>query len=84
MSGHNYHRKIRQMLASGILPRAELHYLDIHHEPGCAVFRGGLCNCDPQISNLFNAQNARCGQPAPRSSGLTIWVPPAMEGVDAD
>lgn len=47
---HNYNRKIRRLMDAGKMrPVTGLHKVDVNHDDGCAIFKGGACNCDPDI-----------------------------------
>ncbi len=48
---HNYMKKIRRMVADGQIPaEAGLSHLSIRHDDWCGIFKGGVCNCDPEIT----------------------------------
>ena len=50
-----YLRKIRQMWASGALPReVGYHQLMVLHDDWCGIFTGQRCNCDPDIRLKFS------------------------------
>ena len=48
---HNYRLKIDRLTAAGKLSaeKGKLHDLGIAHDEWCASFKGGFCNCDPEI-----------------------------------
>lgn len=47
---HNYQKKIARLIAEGKLnTNIGVHMLNIQHDDWCAIFDGGLCNCDPDI-----------------------------------
>ena len=47
---HNYVKKINRMIANGQIPfKVGLGHLYIAHDDWCAVYKDGLCNCDPDI-----------------------------------
>ena len=47
----NHVKKLRAMLARGELKMkpGALSHLMIAHDDWCAIFKGGVCNCDPYI-----------------------------------
>jgi hypothetical protein len=56
MTEHNYLRKLRKLHAEGKGPHGPgLWHTDIRHDEWCGVFRGGRCNCDPDIRFVDNA-----------------------------
>lgn len=48
---HNYQVKFTQMLSDGELVFAPgaANEIDVFHDDWCAIYTGGLCNCDPEI-----------------------------------
>lgn len=46
---HNYYRKLLQLFAEGKLPRVGVEEVDIYHDDWCRIYRGGYCNCDPEV-----------------------------------
>lgn len=43
-------RRIAELIQKGALrPVVGLLELRINHEAGCGVYRGGVCDCDPEI-----------------------------------
>ncbi len=46
---HNYYKKLMKLHAQGKLPTVGLHEVDICHDDWCRVYRGGYCNCEPDI-----------------------------------
>jgi hypothetical protein len=46
---HNYMKKLMELYENGKLPRVGLNLVDTYHDDGCAIYRGGRCNCDPDI-----------------------------------
>ena len=52
---HNYVTKIRQMWATGTLPRtAGYHQISVYHDDECGIFAGKRCDCDPDIKLRFS------------------------------
>ena len=49
MAEHNYLTKIKKLYAEGKIPSASLSNVDIYHDDWCAIYRGGLCDCDPDV-----------------------------------
>lgn len=45
---HNYDRKLMR-LPTGKVPCCGLTIVDVVHDGWCDVFRGGYCNCDPDV-----------------------------------
>ena len=46
---HNYLNKLLAMQARGELPPCGVAELEVAHEHRCRIYRGGYCNCDPDI-----------------------------------
>lgn len=46
---HNYVDKLRAMQARGELPAGGVADVEIAHDGWCRVYKGGYCNCDPDI-----------------------------------
>jgi hypothetical protein len=46
---HNYFRKLLQLVEQGQVPRDRITEVDICHDGWCRIYRGGYCNCDPEI-----------------------------------
>ena len=44
--GGNYRA---EMIRQGLELPPGLHHMDIYHDDWCSIFRGGLCDCDPDI-----------------------------------
>jgi len=48
--GGNYREKVLTMHDVGLLPTEPgLYHTDIYHDNWCSLFRGGLCDCAPDI-----------------------------------
>jgi hypothetical protein len=47
---HNYHEKLIQLHEQGQIPSGSLTEVDICHDDWCAIYKGGYCNCDPDIN----------------------------------
>lgn len=48
---HNYQTKINRLLQAGQLTPQPGQVIKVHvyHDNYCQVFKGGLCNCNPDI-----------------------------------
>ena len=46
---HNYVAKVEEFIRTHNIPRGKLSMIDIAHDEWCAIHKGGLCNCDPEI-----------------------------------
>ena len=47
---HNYQIKLERMHAEGKLPRTVgVRDINIFHDDWCGIYKGGRCNCDPDI-----------------------------------
>jgi hypothetical protein len=46
---HNYLVKLRRLAEEGTLPRGEFHLASIAHDDWCGIYRGDLCDCEPDI-----------------------------------
>ena len=46
---HNYYKKLMKLVAQGRVPRGRLSDVDIYHDSWCRIYRGGYCNCDPEV-----------------------------------
>ena len=46
---HNYMKKLLKLQAEGKLPKVGVNEVDVAHDDWCQVYRGGYCNCDPDI-----------------------------------
>lgn len=52
MTQDNYKRKLLELLRSGELNQCKpgvLYHLDFYHDDWCNVFKGGVCNCNPDV-----------------------------------
>ena len=49
---HNYMKKLLQLQAEGKLPKVGVNEVDVAHDGWCQVYKGGYCNCDPDIRLL--------------------------------
>jgi hypothetical protein len=47
---HNYYKKLMRLRAAGEIPSGPLTEVDVAHDDWCAVYGGGYCNCDPDIT----------------------------------
>lgn len=46
---HNYYKKLLQLYDQGTLGKPGLTEIDICHDDWCAIYRGGYCNCNPEV-----------------------------------
>ena len=46
---HNYYKKLIGLNEEGKMPRGCLYGVDVYHDDWCRIYRGGYCNCDPDI-----------------------------------
>ena len=50
---HNYLRLLAEATAeaveSGLMERGRVTLTNIWHDDWCEIYRGGVCNCDPEI-----------------------------------
>jgi hypothetical protein len=46
---HNYYKKLMELLEQGKLPPGRVTDVDICHDDWCRIYRGGYCDCDPEI-----------------------------------
>jgi hypothetical protein len=46
---HNYMKKLLQLQGEGKLPKVGLQDVDVFHDGWCELYKGGYCNCDPDI-----------------------------------
>jgi hypothetical protein len=49
LTKHNYYSKLLALYQRGGIPAASLTEVDIFHDDWCAVYKGGYCNCDPDV-----------------------------------
>ena len=49
-SRHNYAREVAALVVSAVLTRGEVYAVDILHDDGCAIWKGGYCDCNPAVS----------------------------------
>ena len=45
---HNYMKKVMELFRQGKL-RPGIMPADICHDDWCGIYKGGYCNCDPEI-----------------------------------
>lgn len=50
----NYQPKIIEEYRKGNIPPGMVTHSDIYHDKWCAIFKGGACNCDPEIVHRRN------------------------------
>jgi hypothetical protein len=51
LTKHNYYvRLIEALKKSPELRAAGIHNIDIRHDDWCAIYKGGYCNCEPEIA----------------------------------
>jgi hypothetical protein len=47
---HNHRLKQDRLVAEGKIPlKPGLLHIGVAHDDWCAIFKGGFCNCDPDI-----------------------------------
>ena len=46
---HNFMKRVEHLQAIGKIQPASLSDLDIRHDDWCKIFKGGYCNCNPDI-----------------------------------
>jgi hypothetical protein len=53
---HNYMKKFEKLVEEGklVVPKGGLHLLNVEHDEWCKCYKGGRCNCDPNISFRTN------------------------------
>jgi hypothetical protein len=56
---HNYYKKLMALHGQGKIPTASLTEVDICHDGWCEVYKGGYCNCDPDVK--LRPQSGRNG-----------------------
>jgi hypothetical protein len=47
--------------ASGLMPSPGVHICNIEHDHWCAIYRGGACNCVPDISITSHGSSGSSG-----------------------
>lgn len=45
---HNYHDKVMEVALTSDLG-AGLHIVNVCHDDWCGIFKGGCCNCNPEV-----------------------------------
>ena len=59
---HNYFQKLQVLIAAGVTGKVGvLSQTRIYHDDWCAIFRGGYCNCDPDIEVMDEIQPQSAG-----------------------
>ena len=51
---HNYYDKLMKLIDENNLTKGELHQVNIDHDDWCKIYKGGYCNCDPDVCLLKN------------------------------
>lgn len=46
---HHYARRFLEVAKEGVLEGGKVFVANIRHDDWCAIWGGGLCNCDPDI-----------------------------------
>jgi hypothetical protein len=46
---HNYFAKIQKFIETHRIAPAQITEIDICHDDWCRIYRGGYCNCNPEI-----------------------------------
>jgi hypothetical protein len=49
---HNYYKKLLRLLEQAELTPGRLRAVNVYHDDWCRVYRGGYCDCDPEIELL--------------------------------
>lgn len=69
MAQHNYRGKLLSLIRADELNKFKpgvLYHLDFYHDDWCAVFRGGVCDCNPDVRVRENGsggqQEAQAGE----------------------
>ena len=44
-----YYKKILDLYERGRLSGVSLGLVDIYHDDWCGIYRGGYCDCDPEV-----------------------------------
>ena len=52
----NYLRRLNQALQGAQIPPG-YHNVKVLHDSWCAIFKGGVCNCIPEIQMPFSGKN---------------------------
>ena len=48
---HNYAAKLLALIERERLDLAPgIHHVDIHHDDWCAIYKGGTCDCAPDVT----------------------------------
>jgi hypothetical protein len=46
---HNYFEKLRKFVEKNKPARGRIAEIDICHDDWCRIYKGGYCNCNPEI-----------------------------------
>jgi hypothetical protein len=46
---HNYYDKLMKLIETTTFPAGRITDVDIYHDDWCGIYRGGYCDCDPEI-----------------------------------
>jgi len=46
---HNYYPKLMELYRNGKIAIPSLYEVDIYHDDWCRIYRGGYCNCEPEV-----------------------------------
>jgi hypothetical protein len=46
---HNYYRKVMKLYEQAKVPPGRVTEVDIYHDGWCRIYRGGYCDCDPEV-----------------------------------
>ena len=54
MTTPKYIKEIQQRLEAGEMtaPPGEVRHITVQHDDWCSIFRGGECNCKPEVGRL--------------------------------
>ena len=46
---HHYFEKLVKLIEENPPPRGRITDVDIYHDGWCHIYRGGYCNCEPEV-----------------------------------
>jgi hypothetical protein len=46
---HNYYEKVMRLYRESKVLPGRIRDVDIYHDKWCRIYRGGYCNCDPEV-----------------------------------
>jgi hypothetical protein len=47
---HNYYQKVIELFEQGKVPPGCIREVDVWHDEWCDIYRGGYCNCEPEVT----------------------------------